>query len=181
MSYKSILKSNIKKVEPKIKKRNVKITCHNKNAGSKVISAITQNSNALCGGYTMKDISTGGNDKDFIVKMELRDGAQSFYDNLMKILNDTSVPVEEPEKSNAQKTNENIMATVGDVVDTVKTTVLGPSSAETPTASTPTSVPQSTVGYQDGSGDDSNKTILLIGGAVFLVLVLILVIWKAKK
>lgn len=187
--YKSILKSNIKLVEPKISKRNVKITCHNKNAGSKVIATISQNSKVLFGGYIMKDISTGGSDKDFTVKMELRDGAQTFYDNLMDILNDNTVPEQEPEKSNYQQTKEKIEEGINNAVNTV-TSALGLSSSSDTTTATAalsgTTTPAADVpagGGNSGGDDDSgnSKTLLIAGGAVLLVLVLVLVIWKAKK
>lgn len=177
--YKSILKSNIKLVEPKISKRNVKITCHNKNAGSKVIATISQNSKVLFGSYIMKDISTGGNDKDFTVKMELRDGAQTFYDNLMDILNDNTVPEQEPEKSNYQQTKEKIEEGINNAVNTV-TSALGLSSSSDTTTTPAADVP---AGGNSGGDDDSgnSKTLLIAGGAVLLVLVLVLVIWKTKK
>lgn len=185
--YKSILKSNIKLVEPKISKRNVKITCHNKNAGSKVIATISQNSKVLFGGYTMKDIATGGNDKDFTVKMELRDGAQTFYDNLMDILNDNTVPEQEAEKSNYQQTKEKIEEGINNTINTV-TSALGLSSPSyTTTATTAlsgTTAPAGDGNAPAGDGNDdsgNNKTLLIIGGAVLLTLVLALVIWKTRK
>lgn len=180
--FKTILKSNIKLVEPKISKRNVKITCHNKNAGSKVITTISQNSKVLFGGYTMNDIAAGGNDKDFTVKMELRDGAQTFYDNLMDILNDNTVPTHEPEKSNYQQTKEKIEEGVNNTIDTV-TSALGLSSSSDTTAAT-TALSGTTAPAGDGNGggndDSGSNKLLIIGGAVLLVLVLVLVLWKKK-
>ena len=184
--FKSVLKSNIKLVEPKISKRNVKITCHNKNAGSKVISTISQNSRVLFGGYTMKDISSGVTDKDFTVKMELRDGAQTFYDNLMDILNDNTVPEQEPEKSNYQQTKEKIEEGIKNTVNTM-TSALGMSSpAVTASNASVAAAPAGTAmpGSDGDSGSersDSNKTLLIVGGAVLLVIIIGLVIWKSKK
>lgn len=195
-SFKTVLKSNIKSVDgSKIKKRNVKIICFNKNAGTKVIQAISQNSKALFGGYKMQEISSGlDGDKDFTVKMEIRDGAQYFYDTLTAILNDQSVSTSEPEQSNLDKAKEQIKTGVNNAVNTLKTTVLGippttPTAAPTatPTAA-PTAAPSATAipeapgngGNEAPEGSD-NKKLFIIGGAVLLVIIIGLVIWKSKK
>ena len=190
--FKTVLKSNIKSVDgSKIKKRNVKITCFNKNAGTKVIQAISQNSKALFGGYKMQEISSGlDGDKDFTVKMEIRDGAQYFYDTLTAILQDQSVSTSEPEQSNLDKTKEQIKTGVNNAVNTLKTTVLGippTTPTATPTAA-PTAAPSATAipeapgngGNEAPEGSD-NKKLFIIGGAVLLVIIIGLVIWKSKK
>lgn len=191
-SFKTVLKSNIKSVDgSKIKKRNVKITCFNKNAGTKVIQAISQNSKALFGGYKMNEISSGlDGDKDFTVKMEIRDGAQYFYDTLTAILQDQSVSTTEPEQSNFDKTKEQIKTGVNNAVNTLQTTVLGipPTTPTAAPTATPTAAPSATAipeapgnGGNEASEGSDNKKLFIIGGAVLLVIILALVIWKSKK
>lgn len=180
--FKTVLKSNIKSVEPKINNRNVKITCHNKNAGSKVIATISQNSKVLFGGYTMNNIATGGNDTDFTVKMEIRDGAQYFYDTLTAILNDQRVPTTEPEQSNLDKTKEQIKTGINNAVNNLKTTVLGIPPTTPTAAPSATAIPEAlgNGGNEAPEGSD-NKKLFIIGGAVLLVIIIGLVIWKSKK
>lgn len=168
MSYKSVLKGNIKSVDgSKIKKRNVRVVCHNGNAGKTVQSAITQNSSELFGGYTMNKITTGidGN-KDFTVKFNVSAGAQYFYDKLNSILNDKSVPAGEPEKSLLQNVGDNISNIGGKLIN-------GMADPEQEEAALP-------AGGDDG-GDSGNKALIIAGAAVLVaILVAAFVLWKKK-
>lgn len=174
--YKSILKSNITSLDgSKIKKRDVKIKCKNAKAGELVISTISQNK-SLFGGYTMKKIATGiDGKKDFTVQMEIRDGAQKFYDNVNAIINDPNVPLIEAEKSGVQNLAQQVKSTVSGVLSSV-TGAAGVDSTE-PAAPAITSLQNN----EDTSSTSSSKMPLIIGGAVVLLLVIGLVIWKAKK
>lgn len=175
--YKSILKSNITSLDgSKIKKRDVKIKCKNSKAGELVISTISQNK-SLFGGYTMKKIATGiDGKKDFTVQMEIRDGAQKFYDNVNEIINDPNVPLIEAEKSGFQNLAQQVKSTVSGVLSSV-TGAAGVDS----TAPAATSTETSAITPLEGAEESSSKMPLIIGGAVVLLLVIGLVIWKAKK
>lgn len=176
-NYKSILKSNIVKVEDKTNKRNVKITCANGNAGKLVQSTITQNSSALFGGYKMNNIATGGGNKDFTVKFEIRDGAKYFYNKIVDIMNDSSISTTEAEKSGIQNLAQSIKSTVSGVISTVT----DPAAGVDGTATTATPAITSLQNNEDTPSSSSSKMPLIIGGAVVLLLVIGLVIWKAKK
>lgn len=185
MSYKSILKANILSVDgSKINKRNVKITCHNKEAGKLVISTIQQNV-SLFGGYKMEKISDGLGAKDFTVKFEIRDGAQKFYDNIVAILNDKSVVATEPEQSKLEKNIQNVQAKLSNAVSTVTGLVTrGPVGTSTTGVTTTDGAQNSApiVNNEVFGEDTSNvKPILLAGGALLLVLVIVLLVWKKKK
>lgn len=174
MSYKSILKSNIKSIDgTKIQKRNVRVVCLNGEAGKTVQSVITQNSSELFGGYAMNKMTAGldGN-KDFTVKFAIRDGAQYFYDKLNAILNDKSVPVGESEKSKWEKAGEKAKETLGGIADQI----FGGQPAA-PVVAEP-AAPAATEPAGNGSG---NKTLIIAGVAVIVILVIALVVWKKKK
>lgn len=181
--FKTVLKSNIKTVDPKISKRNVKIVCLNKNAGTKVISTINQNTDYLFGGYKINKIATGGGDKDFTVKMEIRDGAQYFYDTLMAVLNDSTVPVVEPEKSGAENFAEKAKTTINNITEKIGGFIGGGESSLSGTSDMPLESSDMPDGMPAGSQSEGtdNKKIMIIGGAVLLVIILALVIWKLKK
>ena len=172
MSYKSILKSNIKSIDgTKIQKRNVRVVCLNGEAGKTVQSVITQNSSELFGGYAMNKMTAGldGN-KDFTVKFAIRDGAQYFYDKLNAILNDKSVPAGESEKSKWEKAGEKAKETLVGIADQIfGGQPAAPAVAEPAAATEPAG---------NGSG---NKTLIIAGVAVIVILVIALVVWKKKK
>lgn len=179
--FKTVLKSNIKTVDPQISKRNVKIVCLNKNAGTKVISTINQNTDYLFGGYKINKIATGATDKDFTVKMEIRDGAQYFYDTLMAVLNDKTVTVVEPEKSGAENFAEKMKTGINNITEKIGGFIGG--GGLSGTSDMPLESSDMPAGMPAGSQSEGtdNKKILIIGGAVLLVIVLALVIWKLKK
>ena len=153
MSYKTTLKSNILSVE--LKKKNVKITCYNNKSGNAVMSAISQNASAL--GLVGHDIKKGLTAKDFKVEFKKKESAETFYDNVMAIVEDSSVSTEAPVESGLAGIQQQL------------SNVLQGQGQE------PAPAPAG-----DG-GDDSNNTALIIGGVVLFVLVIGLLIWKMKK
>lgn len=190
--FKTVLKSNIQSVE--LKKKKVKITCANKNAGNKVITTLGQNVSLL--GSNNYDVKKGlDGAKDFTIKYDGKNGkaeAEAFYNNIIAITNDSSIPVEEPEKSAIDKTKEAVKRTVDNAVNTAKEAMgistPAPAAVPAPTA-TPTAAPTATAipeapgtggGSEAPEGSD-NKKLLIIGGAVLLVIIIGLVIWKSKK
>lgn len=160
--YRVTLKSNIQNVE--LNKKNVKIDCHNNKAGQSVVTTLNQNI-AIFGGNSY-DINKGVTAKDFKVKFNSKDAAQEFYDNLKSIMNNNSIPTEPPQQSGLQ----NLMSGLKNTVNTVFDGATG----ETPEDTTPTAptTPEDT---------SSSKMPLIIGGAVLLVVIIGLVIWKMKK
>ena len=170
--FRVTLKSNIQSVE--INKKNVKIDCHNNNAGKLVITTLNQNT-SIFGGNNFK-IADGLTAKDFKVKFDSKDDAQEFYDNLVDgIMNNKSVKVEEAQKSGVQKVVEGVKNTVSAVVG-------GTASAAT-TATDATAAPAITSlqNNEDTSSSSSSKMPLIIGGAVVLLLVIGLIVWKTRK
>lgn len=180
MSYKSILKSNIKSIDgTKIQKRNVRVVCLNGEAGKTVQSVITQNSSELFGGYAMNKMTAGldGN-KDFTVKFAIRDGAQYFYDKLNAILNDKSVPAGESEKSKWEKAGEKAKETLVGIADQIFGGQPAAPAVAEPTAPAVAEPAAATEPAGNGSG---NKTLIIAGVAVIVILVIALVVWKKKK
>jgi hypothetical protein len=189
-SFKTVLKSNIQSVE--LSKKKVKITCANKNAGNKVITTLGQNVSLF--GSNNYDVKKGlDGAKDFTVKFDGKNGkaeAEAFYDNLIAITNDSSVPVEEPEKSGIDNFKEGIKRTVDKGIEAGKQALgippAGQTAAPTPAptaAPSATAVPEApgTGGGSEAPEGSDNKKLFIIGGAVFFVIVIALVIWKAKK
>ena len=129
--FKSVLKSNIQSVE--LNKKKVKITCHNKNAGNKVITTLGQNVSLL--GSNNYDVKKGlDGAKDFTIKYDGKNGkaeAEAFYKNLIAITNDSSVPVEDPEKSAIDKTKDTIKNAANTALNTAKQALGIPSPAPT--------------------------------------------------
>lgn len=153
MSYKTTLKSNIISVE--LKKKDVKITCHNNKSGNAVMTALTQNI-SIFGGEAY-DIKKGLTAKDFKVEFKKKDSAETFYNSITAIVSDPSVSTEAPVDSGLAGIQQQI------------STVLQGQGQE------PAPAPAG-----DG-GDDSNTTALIIGGVALFVLVIGLLIWKMKK
>ena len=189
--FKSVLKSNIQSVE--LEKKKVKITCANKNAGNKVITTLSQNVSIL--GSNNYDVKKGiDGAKDFTIKYDGKNGkaeAEAFYNNIMAIINDPSVVTTEAEESGFQEFKENAQNAVQNVGNTVKglveqkMTSNGQASANTAVdEAVPGSSGSAPLGG-GGSGDSegSDKTMLYagIGGAVLLVIIIGIVIWKSKK
>lgn len=188
--FKSVLKSNIQSVE--LNKKKVKITCANKNAGNKVITTLSQNVSLF--GSNNYDVKKGiDGAKDFNVKFDGKNGkaeAETFYKNLIAITNDPSVPTEEPEKSGVDKAKEAVKTAVDNAVNTAKQAMGIPEAAPAPTASpSPTAAPGATAvpaapgggGSEDSEGSDKTMLYAGIGGAVLLVIIIGIVIWKSKK
>lgn len=180
--YKSTIKSNVQSVE--LQKKKVKVTCHNAKAGNLVITTLSQNI-ALFDGKNY-DIDKGiDGAKDFHIKFKEKDHAQKCYDNIMAILNDTSVEVGEAEKSGWQNFAEKAKETVQKVGATVKNIAEqrmagGEAPVEDPSMEETAEMP--TTGMPAGNeGGDSKKKIMIIGGAVAVVLVLGIVLWVSKK
>ena len=147
--YKTTIKSNVTAVE--LDGKEVKITCANNKAGNTVLQQITQNA-SIFGGQNY-DIKKGLTAKDFKVKYKKKDHAEDFYQNVMAIVSDPSVPTEDPVKSGM----DNMKDKVNEKADQGQEPA--PSPAE----------------------DSGNKTLLIIGGAVALILVIVLAIWAASK
>ena len=177
--YKVTLKSNIQSVE--VDKKKVKITCHNAKAGNLVITTLSQNSSLFNG--KAFDISKGlDGAKDFNIKFKEKDHAQAFADNITAILNDTSVAVEEAEKSGWQNFSAKVSEGAKKIGETVKQAVTQqPVAEETAPAGVASSTTAGAAGVPVGSDGASNKKVIIIAGAVAIALVLILVIWKSKK
>lgn len=194
--FKTVLKSNIQSVE--LSKKKVKITCANKNAGNKVITTLGQNVSLF--GSNNYDVKKGiDGAKDFTVKYDGKNGkaeAEAFYDNLIAITNDSSVPVEEPEKSGWDKAKEATKEAIDKGIEAGKQALgiplagqtAAPSATVVPPAA-PTAAPSATaVPEAPGTGGGSeapegsdNKKLFIIGGAVLLVIIIGIVVWKSKK
>ena len=202
--YKTTLKSNIRSLE--LDKKKVKITCQNNNAGKTVLTTLSQNS-SLFGGAKF-DINQGLTVKDFTIKFKDKDEASAFKNTLQKILDDKTVVTTEPEKTAAQKAAEKAKTAINNAVNTAtavltgqpvatKTTVtpstttatkktVTPSTTTatktTATPSTTTATPSAATAVADEMPSESNnKTLLIAGVASVVVLLLVLVLWKAKK
>ena len=194
--FKTVLKTNIQSVE--LGKNKVKITCANKNSGNKVITTLGQNVSLL--GSNNYDVKKGlDGAKDFTIKYDGKNGkaeAEAFYNNIIAITNDSSVPVEEPEKSGIDKAKEAAKNAVNTAVNTAKQAMGIPTPAPTAAPSATvvppagqTAAPSATaIPEAPGTGEGSeapegsdNKKLFIIGGAVLLVIVIGLVIWKSKK
>ncbi len=194
--FKTVLKSNIQSVE--LQKKKVKITCANKNAGNKVITTLGQNVSLF--GSNNYDVKKGiDGAKDFTIKYDGKNGkaeAEAFYDNIIAITNDSSVPVEEPEKSGIDNFKEGVKRTVDKTIEAGKQALGIPTPAPTaaPSATvvppagqtaapSATAVPEApgTGGGSEAPEGSDNKKLFIIGGAVLLVIVIGLVIWKSKK
>lgn len=155
-NYKTTIKSNVQMVE--WDKKEVKITCVNNKAGKTVLQQITQNA-SLFGGENY-DIKKGLTTKDFTVKFKKKDHAEDFYNNVMAIVSDASVPTEDPVPSGG----DNMKDKFNDTVDKFKDQMnQGQDPAPAPTE------------------DSGNNTTIIIVGAVALVLVICLAIWAATR
>lgn len=198
--FKSVLKSNIQSVE--LNKKKVKITCHNKNAGNKVITTLSQNVSLF--GSNNYDVKKGiDGAKDFNIKYDGKKGkekAETFYNNIIAIITDPNVTTGEAEKSGIDKAKETVKTAVDNAVNTAKQAMgippapdvtpapgAAPTAAPTATA-TPTAAPGATAvpaapggGSEDSEGSDKTMLYAGIGGAVLLVIIIGLVIWKSKK
>ena len=186
--FKTTLKSNIQSVE--LQKKKVKVTCANAKAGNLVITTLTQNISLLGGNNYDIDKGIDGA-KDFHVKFKGKEEAQSFYDNLMNIVTDASVATVAPEKSGLQNLGEKVKNAAQKVGETVKNAVEqrmgGGATEEAPAleAEVPAeevATAEAMAGLPSGNEDGGNKNkIMIIGGAVAVVLVLGIVLWKLKK
>lgn len=186
--FKTTLKSNIQSVE--LQKKKVKVTCANAKAGNLVIATLTQNISLL--GTNNYDIDKGiDGAKDFHVKFKGKEEAQTFYDNLMNIVTDASVATVAPEKSGLQNLGEKVKNAAQMVGETVKNAAGGGATEEAPAleaevpaeeVATADLSAEAMTGLPSGNEDGGNKKkILIIGGAVAVVLVLGIVLWKLKK
>lgn len=190
--FKTTLKSNIQSVE--LQKKKVKVTCANAKAGNLVITTLSQNI-ALFDGKNY-DIDKGiDGAKDFHVKFKEKDHAKKFQENLNAIINDASVKTVDAEKSGWQNFAEKAKETVQKVGTTVKNiaeqrmgggaTEEAPAlEAEVPAEEVATAdlSAEAMAGLPSGNEDGGNKNkIMIIGGAVAVVLVLGIVLWKLKK
>lgn len=198
MKWKSELKSYIVSIEPNIKKRDIKIYCTNKNAGKRVLQIIEQQHNFLAPGYKVNKYKGEKNAKDFIICMEIRDGAQAMYDGISAILADNSITQSEEidTRSGGEKFKEGLAKAgeaIQNTVTNVSNTLLGggsttstpvtsprsnPTVTSTPVAS-PMSNPTATL-TAAASGKKSNTALIIAGVAVLLILAG-LVIWKKRK
>lgn len=190
--FKTTLKSNIQSVE--LQKKKVKVTCANAKAGNLVITTLTQNISLLGGNNYDIDKGIDGA-KDFHVKFKGKEEAQTFYDNLMNVVNDASVATVAPEKSGLQNLGEKVKTAAQKVGETVKNAVeqrMGGGAteeapaleAEVPAEEVATAdlSAEAMAGLPSGNEDGGNKNkIMIIGGAVAVVLVLGIVLWKLKK
>lgn len=204
--FKSVLKSNIQSVE--LNKKKVKITCHNKNAGNKVITTLSQNVSLF--GSNNYDVKKGiDGAKDFNIKYDGKNGkaeAETFYNNIIAIITDPNVTTGEAEKSAVEKAKETVKTAVDNAVNTAKQAMgIPPAPSVTPTpGAAPTAAPTATPtpaptpaptaapgatavpaapggGSEDSEGSDKTMLYAGIGGAVLLVIIIGLVIWKSKK
>ena len=161
-----------------LSKKKVKINCYNNKAGNLVITTLSQNS-SIFGGHSY-DINKGGTAKDFIVKFDDKDHAEEFKNTIQSILDDTSVVAEEPEKSGI----DNLKEKAGNILNRATDVFLGPApETDAPAADVPAAdVPADNDDNGSGNDDSGNsKTLLIAGGAVLLVLIIGLVIWKTRK
>ena len=175
--YKVTLKSNIQSVE--LNKKKVKINCYNNKSGNLVITTLNQNT-SIFNGHSY-DINKGlDGAKDFNVKFDDKGHAEEFKNAIQAILNDASIVTENPEDSGL----DNLRDKVGDILNRATDVFLGPAPAgDAPAGNAPAGDAPAGGGNGGGGNDDSgNKTMLYvgIGGAVLLVLVLVLVLWKKK-
>ena len=189
--FKTTLKSNIQSVE--LQKKKVKVTCANAKAGNLVITTLTQNISLLGGNNYDIDKGIDGA-KDFHVKFKGKEEAQTFYDNLMNIVTDASVATVAPEKSGIQNLGEKVKNAAQKVGEQVKNIVEqrmgGGAPEEAPAIEAevaeevaPANPSEETMaGISSGNEEGSSKKkIMIIGGAVAIVLVLGIVLWKLKK
>ena len=189
--FKTTLKSNIQSVE--LQKKKVKVTCANAKAGNLVITTLTQNISLLGGNNYDIDKGIDGA-KDFHVKFKGKEEAQTFYDNLMNIVTDASVATVAPEKSGIQNLGEKVKNAAQKVGEQVKNIVEqrmgGGAPEEAPAIEAevaeevaPANPSEETMaGISSGNKEGSSKKkIMIIGGAVAIVLVLGIVLWKLKK
>ena len=168
--YKVTLKSNIQSVE--LSKKKVKINCYNNKAGNLVITTLSQNS-SIFGGLSY-DINKGTTAKDFNVKFDEKGHAETFKNTIQAILDDPTIVAEEAQKSGLQNLTANIKNAAQNVASAVLPALNGSQGAE------PTS--DSAAAPADGDDDSGkSKTLLIAGGAVLLVLIIGLVIWKTRK
>ena len=186
--YKVTLKSNIQSVE--VSKKKVKITCYNKNAGELAVTTLNRNS-SLFGGHSY-DINKGiDGAKDFNVKFDNKDHAEQFKNAIQAILDDTSVVAEAPEQSAWDKAKEKINDAATKLGNTASIALTGQpmasAEADAPAGDAPAgNAPAGDApagGGNGGGNDDSGSNTMLyvgIGGAVLLVLIIGLVIWKKK-
>ena len=192
MSWKSELKSYIVSIEPNIKKRDIKIYCTNKNAGKRVLQIIEQQHNFLAPGYKVNKYKGEKNAKDFIICMEIRDGAQAMYDGISAILADNSIQQSEEidTRSGGEKLKDNLAkvgASVKDIATNVSNTLLGGGSTVTSTPvtspmSNPTAtLPAATSGMPAAVSGKKSNTALIIAGVAVLLILAGLVIWKKRK
>ena len=176
--YKVTLKSNIQSVE--LSKKKVKINCYNNKAGNLVITTLSQNS-SIFGGHSY-DINKGTTAKDFNVKFDEKGHAETFKNTIQAILDDQSVVAEEPEKSGI----DNLKEKAGNILNRATDVFLGPApetdapETDAPAADVPAADVPADNGDNGSGNDDSgkSKTLLIAGGAVLLVLIIGLVIWK---
>lgn len=189
--FKTTLKSNIQSVE--LQKKKVKVTCANAKAGNLVITTLTQNISLLgCNNYDIDKGIDGA--RDFHVKFKGKEEAQTFYDNLMNIVTDASVATVAPEKSGIQNLGEKVKNAAQKVGEQVKNIVEqrmgGGAPEEAPAIEAevaeevaPANPSEETMaGISSGNEEGSSKKkIMIIGGAVAIVLVLGIVLWKLKK
>lgn len=156
--YKTKLKSNIQSIELDGKK--VKIKTVNKNAGKLVIQLLTQNS---LFGSEIYDLKNDTIPKDFNVKYKNKDHAKTFYEKVMAIISDPSVGTTDPEKSGT--------GAISDVINDFLNNMNG---AQTP--------PAGNAAPADNTGSGDNTMLYVgIGGAVLLVVIIALLVWKMKK
>lgn len=189
--FKTTIKSNIQSVE--LQKKKVKVTCANAKAGNLVITTLTRNISLLGGNNYDIDKGIDGA-KDFHVKFKGKEEAQTFYDNLMNIVTDASVATVAPEKSGIQNLGEKVKNAAQKVGEQVKNIVEqrmgGGAPEEAPAIEAevaeevaPANPSEETMaGISSGNEEGSSKKkIMIIGGAVAIVLVLGIVLWKLKK
>jgi hypothetical protein len=101
----------------------------------------------------------------------------------MAVLNDKTVSVVEPEKSGAENFAEKMKTGINNITEKIGGFIGGGGSSLSGTSDMPlesSDMPASMPAGSQSEGTD-NKKIMIIGGAVLLVIVLALVIWKLKK
>ena len=170
--FRVTLKSNIKGVE--LNKKKVKIDCYNNKAGQLVVTTLNQNI-AIFDGHKY-DIKNASNANDFKVKFDSKEAAEDFYDNLVTgIMNNKSIKTEESQKSGWQNFTAGIKNTVNTAISTVTGAPADPADPAVPAAPAITSL------QDNDDSSSSSKMPLIIGGAVLLVLVIGLIVWKTRK
>lgn len=157
--YKTTIKSNVVTVE--LDKKEVKITCANNKSGKAVMTALTQNPSIF--GGNIYDFKKGLTSKDFKVKFKKKDYAETFYDNVMSIVSDPSVKTTDPEKSGTGAINDKI----NEILNNMNGSQTAPAGNAAPANNT-------------GSSDNT-MLYVGIGGAVLLVVIIGLLVWKMKK